>query len=375
MSPAIGSGAATLEDTVINTTRKRAFSGLALLGASALVLAGCAAAPEPEAPEETEALDFYPCMVSDAGGFDDRSFNEAAFNGLEEAAAELGVEFNAVESADENAYEPNVEGLVAEGCDIIITVGFLLAEATANASAANPDINFAIIDEFVEGDNVKPIQFDTVQAAFLAGYAAASYSETGVVGTFGGIQIPPVTIFMDGFVQGVEYHNEVKGTDVQALGWDFEGQTGAFTGGFAPGTEALTTAQGLIDQNVDVLLPVGGPIYQSAAEAIRDSGRDIALLGVDSDVYVSDPSVADLLLTSVLKNIANGVYDVVIAAANGNFDNSPYVGTLENDGVGLASFHDFESLVDPELAGEIDAVIAGIIDGSIEVTSPATPGQ
>ena len=109
-----------MEDTVINTTRKRAFSGLALLGASALVLAGCAAAPEEEAPEETEALDFYPCMVSDAGGFDDRSFNEAAFNGLEEAAAELGVEFNAVESADENAYEPNVEGLVAEGCDIIV---------------------------------------------------------------------------------------------------------------------------------------------------------------------------------------------------------------------------------------------------------------
>lgn len=360
---------------MINTTRKRAFSGLALLGASALVLAGCAAAPEEEAPEETEALDFYPCMVSDAGGFDDRSFNEAAFNGLEEAAAELGVEFNAVESADENAYEPNVQGLVDEGCDIIITVGFLLAEATANASAANPDINFAIIDEFVEGDNVKPIQFDTVQAAFLAGYAAASYSETGVVGTFGGIQIPPVTIFMDGFVQGVEYHNEVNGTSVQALGWDFEGQTGAFTGGFAPGTEALTTAQGLIDQDVDVLLPVGGPIYQSAAEAIRDSGRDIALIGVDSDVYVSDPSVADLLLTSVLKNIAVGVYDVVIAAANDNFDNSPYVGTLENEGVGLASFHDFESLVDAELSGQIDEVIAGIIDGSIEVTSPATPGQ
>ncbi len=358
------------------STRKRALSGLALVGASALVLVGCAAAPEAEAPEEApEALDFLPCMVSDAGGFDDRSFNEAAFNGLEEAATELGVEFNAVESADENAYEPNVQGLVDEGCDIIVTVGFLLAEATANASAANPDINFAIIDEFVEGDNVKPIQFDTVQAAFLAGYAAASYSETGVVGTFGGIQIPPVTIFMDGFVQGVEYHNEVNGTDVQAIGWDFDAQTGAFTGGFAPGTEALTTAQGLIDQDADVLLPVGGPIYQSAAEAIRDSGRDIALLGVDSDVYVSDPSVADLLLTSVLKNIAVGVYDVVIAAAEGNFENSPYVGTLDNGGVGLASFHDFESLVSGELSGEIDGVIAGIIDGSIEVTSPATPGQ
>ncbi|MDZ4234809.1 MAG: BMP family ABC transporter substrate-binding protein, partial [Dietzia sp.] len=176
------------------------------------------------------------------------------------------------------------------------------------------------------------------------------------VGTFGGIQIPPVTIFMDGFVQGVEYHNEVKGTSVQALGWDFDAQTGAFTGGFAPGTEALTTAQGLIDQNVDVLLPVGGPIYQSAAEAIRDSGREIALIGVDSDVYETDPSVADLLLTSVLKNISVGVYDVTTGAAEGNFDNAPFVGTLENGGLGLAPFHDFESKVSPDLAAELEDV-------------------
>lgn len=362
---------------MIITTRKRTLGGFALLGASALVLAGCAAAPEADAPEADApaALDYLPCIVSDAGGWDDKSFNEAAFDGIETAAAELGVEFVAVESADENAYEPNVQQLIDQGCDLVITVGFLLAEATTNAAAANPDINFAIIDEFIDAPNVKPIQFNTVEAAFLAGYTAASYSETGVVGTFGGIPIPPVTIFMDGFVEGVEYYNEVKGDSVQALGWDVAGQTGAFTGGFAPGTEALTTAQGLIDQNADVLLPVGGPIYFSAAEAIRDSGRSIALIGVDKDIFVSDPDIADLVLTSVLKNISNAVFDVVMEAGNGGFDASPYVGNLENEGVGQASFHDFEGSVDPELAAEIEALIAGIIDGSITVTSPASPGQ
>lgn len=359
---------------MIITSRKRALGGLALIGASALVLAGCAAAPD-AAPEETEALDFLPCIVSDAGGWDDKSFNEAALDGISEAAAELGVEFIEVESADENAYEPNVQNLVDQGCDLIVTVGFLLAEATTNAAAANPDINFAIIDEFIDAPNVKPIQFNTVEAAFLAGYVAASYSETGVVGTFGGIPIPPVTIFMDGFVQGVNYYNETKGTAVQALGWDFDAQTGAFTGGFAPGTEALTTAQGLIDQNADVLLPVGGPIYFSAAEAIRDSGRPIALMGVDKDIFVSDPDIADLVLTSVLKNISTAVYDVVLAAGNGEYDSAPYVGTLDNGGVGVAEFHDFEGSVDAELAGELEELIAGIIDGSIAVTSPASPGQ
>lgn len=355
------------------TSHNRALGGLALIGASALVLAGCGAAPEAPGTEEPEALDFLPCMVSDAGGFDDKSFNQAGHTGLENAADELGVEFIAVESADENAYAPNVQSLVDQGCDLIITVGFLLADATTEAAAANPDINFAIIDEFIDAENVKPIQFNTVEAAFLAGYAAASFSETGVVGTFGGIPIPPVTIFMDGFVQGVDYFNEAKGESVQALGWDVEAQNGSFTGGFAPGTEALTTAQGLINQNVDVLLPVGGPIYQSAAEAIRDSGRDIALIGVDSDVYETDPSVADLLLTSILKNISNAVFDVVTGASSGDFDNAPYVGTLENEGVGLAGFHDFEGSVDPGLAAELDEVRAGIIDGSIEVTSPASP--
>lgn len=360
---------------MINTNRKRGLGAFALLGASALVLAGCAAAPEAEAPEETEALDFLPCIVSDAGGWDDKSFNEAAFEGIESAASDLGVEFIAVESADENAYGPNVQNLVDQGCDLIVTVGFLLNEATATASAANPDINFAIIDDVVEGDNVKPILFNTVEAAFLAGYVAASYSETGVVGTFGGIPIPPVTIFLDGFVQGVDYWNETKGENVQALGWDFEAQTGAFTGGFAPGTEALTAAQGLIDQNADVIMPAGGPIYFSGAEAIRDSGRSIAMIGVDKDIFESDPDISDLLLTSVLKNIAVSVYDVVTAAAEGNFDNSTYVGTLENGGVGIAPFHDFEGSVDAELAGEVEALIAAIIAGDLEVTSPASPGQ
>ena len=362
--------------------RKSGFAGLALIGASALVLAGCAAAPEEEpttAPDpgatEEPALDFLPCIVSDAGGWDDRSFNQAAYEGIESAANDLGVEFVPVESADENAYGPNVQALVDQGCNLIVTVGFLLNEATATASAANPDVNFAIIDDFVEADNVKPLLFDTVQAAFLAGYAAASYTETGIVGTFGGIPIPPVTIFMDGFVQGVDYYNEQNGTDVQTLGWDFDAQDGAFTGGFAPGTEALTAAQNLIDQGADVLMPVGGPIYFSAAEAIRAANADITLIGVDKDIFVSDPDLGDLVLTSVLKNIDAAVYDVVTQAAEGNFDNSLYVGNLENNGVGLAPFHDYEASVDPELQAQIDELIAQIISGELVVESPATPGQ
>lgn len=356
-------------------SRKAALSGLALLGTSALVLTGCAAAPEDGNGAAEPALDFLPCMVSDAGGFDDKSFNQLGYEGLVQAADELGVEFNSVESASETDYAPNLTSLVEQGCDLIITVGFALASAAAESAGDNPEIEYISIDDVVDTDfdgvtdfeNIKPLVYDTAQAAFLAGYAAASFSKTGVVGTFGGQNFPTVSIFMDGYAQGVAYHNEVKGTDVQVLGWD--GTDGVFTGGFAAGTDAQAAAQGLIDQNVDVILPVGGPIYQSAAAAIRDSGREIAMLGVDADVYDTDPSVGDLLLTSIRKAMDISVYEAVLAAGNGDFSNAPYVGTLENGGVGLADFHDYESKVDPGLAAELAALSDAIISGDVVVTS------
>jgi basic membrane protein A len=365
-----------LEDTLTTTARRAAYSGLALASTVA-ILAGCASAPEgDDASGGSASSDFVPCMVSDAGGFDDKSFNQLGYEGLTEAAESLGATPQTVESADETVYNSNIDSLVANGCNLIVTVGFLLADATGVAAEANPDVDFATIDDSSnDADNVRPITFNTSEAAFLAGYVAASYSTTGTVGTMGGLQIPTVTIFMDGFQDGVEYYNEQKDADVQvAGGWDVAAQSGGtFTGGFEAGTQAKASAQTLIDQDADVIMAVGGPIYQSAAEAIRDSGKDIAMIGVDSDTYETDSANADLFLTSVLKGIKQATNDVVTSAADGDFTNEPYVGTLENDGVGIAPFHDFESKVDSSLQGELDDIKAGIIDGSIEVESPSAP--
>lgn len=365
-----------LEDTLRITSRGRVLSGIALIGTSALVLAGCAAAPEP-VNTEPAAPDFLPCMVSDAGGFDDKSFNQLGFEGLSEAAAEIGVEPITVESASETDYAPNIDSLVAQGCNLIVTVGFALSAATLTAAEANPDIDFALIDDAADGDfdgtvdfaNTKPIIFDTAQAAFLVGYAAASYSKSGIVATWGGMNFPTVTIFMDGFAQGVNYYNAEKGKAVQVLGWTGDAATSTFTGGFEANDVAKSTAQNFIDQGADILLPVGGPIYQSAIAAITDSGKEIALLGVDADLYETDPNTQPIILTSILKGIKSATAAVVSASASGAFSNEAYIGTLENDGVGIAGFHDFESLVSPDLQGELDAIRSGIIDGSIPVTS------
>jgi basic membrane protein A and related proteins len=369
------------------STRKSVLAGLAA-ASIAVVLAGCGAAPT-TGPSSSGGAGgavegFKPCIVSDDGGWNDKSFNESAKNGIDKAASELGVKAVEVESSSANDYAPNLENLVAEGCTFIISVGFKLSADTVASAKANPNINYAIIDDRadVDGDgktdapNIKPLLFDTVQAAYLGGYAAAAWSDAaGVnkVGTFGGLQIPPVTIFMDGFVDGVKKFDEDKGKSVQTFGWDVAGQSGAFTGGFAANDTAKQTAQGILDQGVDVILPVGGPVYQSASAAIKDSGKDTVMLGVDSDLAVADPSVASQVLVSIMKRIDTAVYDSVKAAASGDFDAEPYVGTLENEGVGLSSFHDFESKLPAGLTDELAKLQEQIISGSLKVTSPSSP--
>ncbi|HEU5222569.1 MAG TPA: BMP family ABC transporter substrate-binding protein [Candidatus Lumbricidophila sp.] len=362
-------------------TSKRLTGGLALVAAVSLLTA-CASAPT-AAPSSSVAsttkpaavAGFKPCMVSDSGGFDDKSFNQLGFEGFDKAAKELGVEGVTVQSKNDTEYKPNLTNLADQGCTLIVTVGFALSAATIEAAKANPKINYVIIDDAADGDfdgktdapNIKPILFDTAQAAFLAGYASADYTTTGVIGTFGGMNFPTVSIFMDGFKQGAEYYAKEKGKAVKVLGWD--GKDGSFTGGFEANDKARQTAQSLIDQNVDVLLPVGGPIYQSAAAAIKDAGRPIAMLGVDADVTKTDPTVASLLLTSIQKGIDVGTYDAVLAAGKGAFDATPFVGTLKNGGVLLAPFHDYESKVSAGLKGELDALQAKIISGDVKVTS------
>jgi basic membrane protein A and related proteins len=341
------------------------------------VLAGCAAAPE-EGGETAAAVDFLPCMVSDAGGFDDKSFNQLGFEGITEAATEIGVEAITVESASETDYAPNIQTLVDQGCNLIVTVGFALSAATLEAAVANPDVEFALIDDAADGDfdgtvdneNTKPIVFNTAQAAFLVGYAAASYSKSGIVATWGGLPFPTVSIFSDGFAQGVAYYNQENGAAVTVLGYDPANPDAyTVTGGFEANDVAKTTAQNFIDQGADVLLPVGGPIYQSALAAITDSGKEIALLGVDADLFETDPDTQDVILTSILKGIKTATYDVVIAAAGGDFSNEAYVGTLENEGVGYAPFHNFESKVAADLAAKLEEIKAGIISGDIPVAS------
>lgn len=375
---------------------KKFYFVMALLVIASMVLAACGA-PATEAPAATEAAETMEAteateapagdvvkvgQVTDLGGIDDKSFNAGAYAGIEKAIADLGVEGKYLESTQQSDYTKNIQQFIDEDTNLIITVGFLLGVDTAVAAKANPDTNFAIVDysypdcfgtDFVEGQtcgsaselpNVLGLTFQTDEAGFLAGYAAAASTETGKVATFGGINIPPVTIFMKGFEAGVKYYNEQNGTAVEVLGWDTAANDGSFTGNFDSTDDGRAFAESFVQEGADIIMPVAGPVGLGSAAYCQESGS-CKIIGVDVDWTVSAAEYTDVILTSVLKNVNVAVYDATAAIVDGSFAGGVYVGTLENGGVGLA---DVAGASD-ELKAELEAVQAGIIDGSISVSA------
>jgi len=319
-------------------------------------------------------------MVSDSGGFDDKSFNQTSYKGLQDAKTELGIATGEVESANAADFAKNIQSMIDANCNIVVTVGFLLGDATLAAAKANPDVKFAIVDnndpKYAPVKNLKPLVFNTAESSFMAGYLAAGMSQTKKVGTYGGAKIPTVTIFMDGFSQGVEYYNEKKGADVAMLGWDVAKQDGQFVPGDKPfeNTDGgQRVAQGLISQGADVIFPVAGPAGLGGLQAAKASRGNVNAIWVDTDGCVSAETYCPQLISSVLKGLDVSVAAAIKAAQDGSFSNEPYVGTLENGGTGLAPYNEFQSKVSAELKAEVDQIKSDITAGTIKIESKSQP--
>jgi len=365
----------------------------ALSAAFLMSLAGCAEAPGTESPSAGPAAsgsasssasgsagsaDFKACMVSDSGGFDDKSFNQTSYKGMQDAAAELGIQTGEVESKTASDFAGNIKSMVDADCKMIVTVGFLLSDDTLAAAKKNPDIDFAIVDNndpkaYKGVKNLKPLTFNTAQSSFMAGYLAAGTSQTKKVGTFGGLKIPTVTIFMDGFAQGVDYYNSQKNTDVQVIGWNTEKQDGQFVGGFEDQKAGQRTAENLISQGADVVLPVAGPAGIGALQAAKASGGKVNAIWVDTDGCVSAESYCGNIISSVYKGMDVAVSDAIKASQSGSFASDPYVGTVDNEGTGLSPFHDFDSKVPAELKTDLDTIKGDIVSGKITIESKSQP--
>jgi basic membrane protein A len=374
---------------------KKLYPILAVLVLAALVLAACApAATEAPMEEPTEEVMVEPTeaaptevpfrvgFVTDTGGIDDKSFNTTQWNGVQRAVTDLGVEAQFIQSDEATQYEPNLTELASQGYDLTIAAGFFLGGALANTAALYPNLMFSIVDyaypdpfgvpEGVVGNaecipNVQGQIYKTDQAAFLAGYVAAGMTETGKLGYFGGAKIPTVTIFGVGFQAGMEYYNEVHGTDVQLLGWDNETGEGLFTGDFIDLTKGKEASESLFDEGADIFMGVGGLIGAPGFDVARERGG--YGIWVDVDGYDLLPEARDVLLTSVMKNMDNSVYDVIKSAMEGSFKGcGVYVGDLANEGVGIGPYHDLVEAVPDDLQAEVEDLKGMIISGEISDT-------
>ncbi len=345
-------------------------TGLAVF---ALVAAGCSKKTETgggggsASPSALPGAGVTACEVTDTGGINDKSFNATAWKGVTDAESAYGIAGKYLESSTQDDYAPNIQAFLGK-CDLIVTVGFLLGDATKAAAKANPSQDFAIVDNLYDPPvkNIDALTFSTDQAAFLAGYLAAGMTKTGKVGTFGGINLPTVSIFMNGFAAGVLKYNQDNGTSVQLLGWDPAKQDGTFTGDFEDQNKGRQVTESLLSEGADIIMPVAGPVGLGAAAAVQAAGNAM-IVGVDTDWYVSAPEYQSIELTSVRKNMDVAVEDTIKSVIDGTFQGGTYVGTLENDGVGLAPFHNFDSQVPSDLKSKLDELKAGIIDGSISV--------
>ncbi|MFN8386271.1 MAG: BMP family ABC transporter substrate-binding protein [Anaerolineales bacterium] len=307
------------------------------------------------------------CQVTGANGLSGVSFEEAVFRGMQNSNMQFGWDIKVLESAANTDFQKHITEFQRGDCDLIVGTSEI-ADAVYAAAEQNPEQKFLLIEFPFDPplENVRTQLYATDQAAFLAGYLAASQSKTGKVGVFGGQDFPPVTDFMDGFALGVEYHNEKKGTSVEVLGWDPHKHEGVFVGNFFDTQKGRDIAQQFLDQGADVILPVAG--YDpgvGAANAVKLHG-DAYFIGVDFDWADGLPEYQDIVLTSILKNYAPTVELTVRSIVEDEFAGGIHFGGLETGEVGLAPFHQFDAFISPEVKAELEQIKADIIAGKIQ---------
>src|SRR5256714_13646868 len=249
-----------------------------------------------------------------------------------------------------------------------------MQDATTASAKANPNQKFAIVDGKITQPNAYSMQFDTAQAAFLAGYLAAGMSKSGVVATYGGLKLPTVTIFMDGFADGVAQYNKVKSKNVKVLGWDKAAQNGSFANSFVDQNAGRRLSDQFVAQGADVIMPVAGGTGLGTAAGAQQSGGKYSGGWVDQDGCTRARQYGPGFPSTVRKNISDAGRDAVLKVADGSLQGgSGSTGTLANNGVQVAPFHDLESKVPADLKSELDQLKQDIISGKVQVSSPAQP--
>jgi basic membrane lipoprotein Med (substrate-binding protein (PBP1-ABC) superfamily) len=333
---------------------KKSIMSLILLTILAIILTACGGAADPTpAPEKLKMG-----LVLDQGGTDDKGFNEYTLAGARRAVEAAGME-TTVLVGDATDFEASIETVIAEDVDLVVTVGFLLGDATAKAARKHPDLKFVIVDNAYfpgfgcpdtvedcyseEGGlaNVTSLMFAEDEVAYLAGVLAACVSQTGTVGTVAGMEIPPVVRFVTGFENGAK---SVK-SDIVALR--------QYIPDFNDPATGKVVAQDFINQGADVIFGAGGSTGNGGLLAAKEAG--LMAIGVDVDQYFTYPEVQGALVTSAMKKVDVAAEAAVKDFVDGQLRSGIRTATIANGGIGLAPYHDWESKIPQECKDQVTA--------------------
>ena len=370
----------------------------ACLGAIGLVATGltfASALPAGAKLSKHTATTFSACEVTDTGGLGDKSFNWSAYQGLLDAQKAAGgsskMSTHVIQTpptGGTSTYASEIQTFINEDCGIIVTVGYLMDSATAAAANANPNQKFAIVDDVptTTSKEVDALTYDTNQDAFLGGALSAAESTTGVVATYGGEKIPPVTIYMDGFVAGVRWYDQTYKKHVKVFGWtplkdrdysngEYQG-SGVFTGDFTNQANGEAATKTFFSDGADIVFPVAGSVGLGSVAAAKAAGAGHYVDWVDTDGCISEPPDCKYFPMSITKGIVTSVEDAILSAFHGTFKGETYIGTLKNGGAVLVVDHKsalVETAADKTM---ISQATAGIESGKLSVDPnhyPAVP--
>src|ERR671914_2118937 len=328
----------------------------AVLLVASLLISGCGSSAARDRSK------IYVGIVFDIGGKDDRSFNAAAWQGVQRAAKDFPIVLRDIEPGTPNAIEPAMRAFAEQNFDLIIGVGFAQQPIMELVAKDYPNIQFAIIDGVSKLPNVASLVFKEHEGSYLVGILAAKESRTGTIGFLGGMDIGLIHRFAQGYEEGAKSVNP----NITVIR-NFVGVTDGAWNNPGKGKE-LALAQ--IGKGADVIFTAAGNSGLGAFDAVEQAGRDASgranrfVIGVDSNQNMVKPG---FVLTSMVKRVDNAVYQIVSDVVNKKFKGGFHVFGLDKDGVGYAMDDYNKALVTQEALEAAEAAKKKIIAGEIKV--------
>jgi basic membrane protein A len=300
-------------------------------------------------------------LVTDTGKVDDKSFNQSAHEGAKAAAEELGGFYKYIETQDAKDYAANMQQFTNKKYDVVVTVGFLMADATVAAAEGSPDTKFIGVDQgydasAVKATNLTGLIFPEDQAGYGAGYLAGLMTKTNKIGQVLGLEIPPVQKYAKGYENGAKAANpDVKVSTVYHPAGD---------NAFNDPVWGAGEAKKMLAQKADIIFGAGGNTGNGALQEIAKAsgaGTDVFCIGVDVDQWNTVPAAQPCLITSAEKLLTKGVTDTIKVAKDGEFEGLQTLGTA-----GLAPYHDFESKIPDDVKTKVDEIVKQMESGSLD---------